>query len=526
MKKYILTIISALALTSCSDFLDRGPQDALSPSTFWITEADATLALTGCYRGFEDSWGIMYRDCTSDNAFSYHLAEGWRTIGDGTMTPGSPGSTFFDFVTINRCNTFLENVGNVSFTTDGLKEAYISEVRFIRAYRYFIMTQLYGDVPLIKNTFATVQESYVPRDSRAVVEDFIITELKELIPGLFDDPTAGHVTKGAGQALLMRMYLYKGMYNEALATAKEIEGYDLLPSFESVFFLENKGSVESIFEYEHLANNASMDLTPFLPNSNGGWSSVVPTQSLVDAFEMANGLTIQEAQANGTYDPKNPYINRDPRLRQTIIYPGQNWEGAIYRSIEVGDSDHPLRENNSTKTGYNFKKYFNNLDQFPNRNFWNTSRSMILFRYAEVLLTIAESNIELNQINDEMYDALDKVRVRAGMPSVDRAKYNTQASLRELVRRERRVEFAFEGLRRYDILRWGIALDVMNGDVFGAKQGEILDAEYENGDKMLNLAGDHFYVETRRYENKHLLYPVPQSAIDKNENLLPNNPGY
>ncbi|MBF0576866.1 RagB/SusD family nutrient uptake outer membrane protein [Dysgonomonas sp. GY617] len=530
MKKYILFLVSVFALTSCSDFLDRAPGDALSPGTFWETENDAKLALTGCYRGFEDSYGIMYRDCGSDNAYNFHRHEGYQAIGDGTMSPGDPGTTaIFSFVTIRKCNEFLENIDRVNFRTEGLKTKYVAEVRFIRAYRHFLLTQWYGDSPLVTKTFATPEEARVGRDPKATVEDFVISELKEIIPSLAEKHSSsetGRIPQGAAQALLMRIYLFKGMYKEAIEVAKAIQGYSLFPSFEGLFLMANRDTNgEAILQYEHIENNLSMDLTPFLPNSQGGWSSVVPLQSLVDNYEMADGSTIAEAKAAGKYDDTNPYVNRDPRLRQTLIYPGQLWEGEIFSSVVSGNADHPTKENNSTKSGYNFKKYFNNLDQFPS-GFWNTGRSIMIFRYAEVLLTLAEAKIELNQLDTEMYDALDKVRTRAGMPAVDRTKYNTQAKLRELVRRERRSEFAFEGLRRYDIIRWGLAHEVMNGDALGCRQGTILDEVLPNGDRKVNLNGANFFVEKRKFADKNIFLPIPQSSIDKNNNLLPNNPGY
>lgn len=524
MKKYIFLLLPFL-LYSCSDFLDRDPKDSLSPSIFWKSESDAKIALTGCYRGYEDSWAIFYRDCGSDNAYNYHRHEGYQAIGDGSMTAGDPGASTFSYTTIRKCNEFLENIDNVPFVDQAKKDAYKSEVRFIRAYRYFIMTQMYGDVPLVTKVLATTTESMVARNPRVEVEDFIISELVSLIPTLLDKPESGRISKSAGQALLMRMYLFKNRYTEAIETAKAIEGHQLYPTYDGIFNLANKGNIESILEYEHLESDMSMDLTPFLPNGNSGWSSVVPIQALLDAYETIDGLTIEEAKAKGTYDETNPFINRDPRLRYTVIYPGQLWENDIYNSITVGDKNHPLKENNSTKSGYNFKKYFDGLSQFPEGNFWDTSRSVILFRYAEVLLTIAESKIELGQLDEEMYSALDKVRTRAGLPAVDRTKYNNQSTLRELLRRERRVEFAFEGLRRWDIIRWGIAKDVMNGDALGTRQGTILDEVYPNGDHKVNLDGTNFYIETRKFEDKNNLNPIPQTSIDKNSKLT-QNPGY
>lgn len=527
MKKYIFLFISVL-LVSCSDFLDRNPGDELSPATFWKTEADAKLALTGCYRTFEDSWGILYWDCGSDNAYNYHRHEGYQALGDGSLSPVDPGATVYSYTTIRKCNEFLENIDNVTFKTEGLKDEYVSEVRFIRAYRYFRMTRAYGDIPLVTKTFADPEESKVKRDARATVEEFIITELKAIIPTLADshsDTDLGRITKNAAQALLMRLYLYSGMYSEAITVAKEIKGHELYPSYEGLFRIANKNCDEIILNYEHIENDLSNDLTPFLPNSAGGWSSVVPLQSLVDTYEMASGKTIEEAKAAGEYDETNPYIDRDPRLRLSILYPGQLWEGNVYSSVMSDNPDNPTKADNSTKSGYNFKKYFIHLDDFPS-GFWNTGRSVILFRYAEVLLTIAEAKIELNQIDNEMYDALDKVRTRAEMPKVDRTKYNSQAKLRELVRRERRVEFAFEGQRRDDMIRWGLGKSVMNGDALGCRRGVVLDETYPNGDHKVKLDGANYFVETRVFADKNNLLPIPLSAIDKNPNLLPNNPGY
>ena len=109
------------------------------------------------------------------------------------------------------------------------------------------------------------------------------------------------------------------------------------------------------------------------------------------------------------------------------------------------------------------------LTQYSDIN--NTGLDMIVFRYAEILLSKAEAMIEKNTDLSDATDLIDLIRERAGMPKVDRAKYNTQAKLRELLRRERRVEFAFEGLRRDDIIRWDIAKDVLNGPIYASNQG-------------------------------------------------------
>ena len=152
---------------------------------------------------------------------------------------------------------------------------------------------------------------------------------------------------------------------------------------------------------------------------------------------------------------------------------------------------------------------------------WNTAMNAIVMRYAEVLLMYAESKIELNQIDASVYEALNSIRTRAGMPEVDKAVYNNQVKMRELVRRERRVEMALEGLRWFDICRWKIGEEVMPGRVYGALLGTV---DPETG--ALNLTDNRIEVETRLFDPaKHYLWPIPQSVIDATP-AIEQNPGY
>lgn len=532
MKKLIYLIALVALFNACGEsFLDTAPHDALSPSTFWKTKKDLDLALTGCYSGFEDGGSLMYRECGSDNAYNNFPWEGWTNIGNGNLSPADPGASYYGFGTINRCNEFLANVDNATTVSEANRAIYKAQVRFIRAYNYYVLTVNYGDVPLITENFASPEEAKVPRDPQATIRKFIEDELAAVIPVLpasYPGSGYGKATKGAAQALLMRYHLYYKNYDKALTTAKSITGYELNSTFEGLFDPANEQNSEVIMSVQYTPDLYSFDYTPFLPNSIGGWSSVVPTQSLVDAFEMADGKTIQEAETAGQYSPANPYIKRDPRLRATIIYSGQVFKGGnVYRSIELSSNDYFNKADNASKTGYNFKKYTTFIDLNPNASYWNMGNDVYIFRFAEVLLTIAEAKIELNQIDNEMYDAIDKVRVRAGMPKVDRAKYADQSSLRKLLQNERRVEFAMEGLRRDDIIRWGIAATVLNGNLMGAKRGTVLATTQPNGDYNVSMTLPANLIESRQFvAPKNNLLPIPQGAIDKNPKLVPNNPGY
>ncbi len=532
MKKIIYLIAIVALFNACSEsFLDTTPHDALSPTTFWKTKKDLDLALTGCYNGFEDGGSLMYRECGSDNGYNNFPWEGWTNVGNGKLTPADPGASYYGFGTINRCNEFLANADNATAVSESDRTIYKAQVRFIRAYNYYVLTVNYGDVPLITENFASPEEAKVPRDPQSTVRKFIEDELAAVIAVLPDSYPArgyGKATKGAAQALLMRYHLYFKSYDKALATAQSITGYTLNPTFEGLFDPANEQNSEVIMSVQYTPDLYEFDYTPFLPNSIGGWSSVVPTQSLVDAFEMADGRTIQEAEAAGQYSSNNPYVKRDPRLRASIIYPGQVFAGnKIYRSIEESSNDYYNKADNASKTGYNFKKYTTFMDLNPNSAYWNMGNDVSIFRYAEVLLTIAEAKNELNQRDKEMYDAMDAIRQRAGMPKVDQSKYATQSSVRKLIQNERRVEFAMEGLRRDDIIRWGIAKDVLNGNLMGAKRGTVLATTQPNGDYNVAMILPANLIESREFiAPKNNLLPIPQNAIDKNPQLEPNNTGY
>lgn len=533
-----MALLCWLGLASCSDFLNTVPGNALSPETFWKTEADIKLAVTGCYEGWESGDNIFYRDCGSDNAFSFHVHEGWQVIGNGGLSSTNTGEERFTYETINKCNDVLQNIDKVEFNDETLQERYRAEVRFLRAYRYFILTTNYGDAPLSLQTYTDIAESRLPRTPKAEVEAFILDELTEAadkLPVSYQGEDCGRVTKGAALAIKMRLLLYQGEYAEALKTAQAIQAlkvYDLFPSYDGLFQLANEGNEEVILDVQYIENDyENWIIGAIMPNGDGGWSSIVPVQALVDAYEMKDGLTIAEAKAQGKYDEVHPFANRDPRLKQTILYAGQNWEGRVFDPLaktievegnEVTNPDYPYSQSNASKTAYSLKKYIAPPSQYA--DIWNTGMNIIVCRYAEVLLTIAEAKIELNQIDDELYASIDAVRRRAGMPDVDRTKYHDQASLRELLRRERRVELAMEGLRRADILRWDIAKDVLNGNVYGCREG-VVDPSVADEDLRATLTGEHFFVEERKFSPHNKFLPVAQSELDLNPKLT-QTPGY
>lgn len=157
VRTYILAGVAALALTSCNDYLTTVPKDAMSPSTTWKTGDDAEKFLVGCYDGWEEGAALLYWDAGSDFAYNNFPWEGFTNIGNGSLSPSSPGWSFYDYTIIGRCNTFLENVDKCVFSSDAVKKDLVAQVKAIRAYNYFRMGFLYGGVPIVK-PFTSAQE--------------------------------------------------------------------------------------------------------------------------------------------------------------------------------------------------------------------------------------------------------------------------------------------------------------------------------------------------------------------------------
>lgn len=543
LKIYILTGVTAM-LTSCSDFLDTIPHDALSPATTWQTEEDAQKFAVGCYDGWEDGGTLLYMDCASDFGYNNFSWEGYRPLGDGSATPASPGNSFYDFKTIRRCNTFMENIDKIEFADAAVKKDLIAQVRAIRAYRYFIMNFMYGGVPII-DSYTSAQEAQVPRDTEAKVKQYVYDELDALIPDLNAKPDArGRIAQGGALAIKMRSALYWGDLARAQKAAQDImalKQYDLENDYSNLFKIAGQDSKEIILAVQYIASVKTLyTIGQMYNNTDGGWSSIVPTQNLIDTYEMSTGLTKEEAGV--AYDPTHPFYGRDPRMAMTVMVPGIKWRGIILNTLDenvpnpskpgemMSNKNYPTKEDNSSKTALTWRKYLDPMYA----DMWKATACPIVLRYAEVLLTYAETTNELTGPSSDVYNAIDRVRNRAGMPTVDRVKYASKEVLRELIRRERGVEFAGEGIRRGDILRWKdnngkmVAETVMNETlkriVGTVSYDETIDP-YKRATINVNADPKAMKVEDRTFKVYQRYLPIPQENIDKNPKLE-QNPGY
>lgn len=547
---YLALIACGGLLSACDDFFDTAPYDQLSPATYWKTEDDARSAVTACYDKWSNpqtgSTDILFADCMSDIAFNYSNASYFKVTGNGSMTQAATVN-YYNYETIRRCNTFLVHAGNITFANEAEKKDLFAQVRTIRAWRYFQMNFWYGGVPLITDLPETADEAKLPRDPEETIRKFVYDELDAAITDLNDKPSQrGRIAKGTALAIKMRAALYWGDLDLAMAAARSIQNlnlYQLDPDYQAMFSIKGQGSTEIIYAMQHVSNTYKFsNMIRMFNNQDGGWASMVPTQNLVDMYEMESGLLPGEPGSG--YDPVHPFAKRDPRLALTIIYPGMDWIGSdgkqrvintLDKSIDGGtNADYMDAADNSSRTGMIWAKYTVPLSQYS-ASLNNENTCPILFRYAEVLLTIAEINVEKNDNFTEALDILDQLRERGGHVAVDRAKYNTQEKLRELVRRERCLELAGEGLRKADLLRWKdqqgkmLAETLMNGALYrmtGTVNVDEPDRDLRATIETPTAENESLRkVEDRVFRPYNRYLPFPQAELDKNPNLKQNE-GY
>jgi len=538
MKK-LLSLTAILALVaSCS--LDTVPHDALSTATFPQKAEDVELLAIGCYDGWTDQTFTVYNDVFSDNGICT-INGNWARYANGTTSHATPGIGWFTYSTITRCNNFLNATkdGDFGFKDPDRLDQLRAEIRFLRAFRYYSLCTAYGDVPLITDVVTTLEEARVKATPENQIADFIISEMDQITADLpIEADEAGRITKGAALALKMRTALHYKYYPTAESAADDIislNAYSLYSEgekpYEELFKEKNEDNSEVILAMKRCMNDyKNQTIIEFCNPADGGWAAFNPTQDLVDAYEMSDGKTVEEAQKAGEYDPVHPFKNRDPRFYATVLYPGADWcthtgVKRIFNTLDeyiddVNNVDHIGDSNNSSKTGYITRKYMNPLTQYTDIN--NTGLDWIVFRYAEVLLAKSEALIEQNKNLDTATILINMVRTRAGMPAVDKSKYSTQETLRELLRRERRVEFAFEGLRRTDLMRWGLTIEKLNGKVYGCPLGTVMmDYNVPETERAVLTLPNTNIVEERHVTNVYMA--IPQSELDYNTNLKQTN---
>ena len=538
MKKNLIYYSAAIVTTitmlfSCND-LDLAPTNKFTDLTYWTSTEKATAVLNMAYSQMFNAHYFFANERLTDN-----LYEGRGNTDEKIITAGQADAALGRFANewrdcysgIKTCHTFLENVDLVPGMDEALKNRMKAEARFIRAYLFFRLTNHYGDVPFFDYNITLQEANTIGRSPMSEVIDFVRRELNEIANTLptrleYSEKDKGRITKAAAMTLLARTYLYENDWaNVASITERIMTGefgqYQLFPSYEGLFLPENEYNSEVILDMGYTLNLRTWsEMYDAIPLSVGGRiNATAPTQELVDDYVMKNGIGIREAGSG--YNENEPYSNRDPRFAATIVYHGYNWKkgdgttSTIY--IRPGSSEDAGVSNldeyagpgqNSTATGYYVRKYFD--PTAPEG--MAAGLNLILMRYADVLLMYAEAKNELGQMNETIWNqTIRPIRERAGFTDASALNYPS-SDIRGVIRRERRTELAFEGLRLFDIRRWSTIETVMNG--------------YPHGAKFAADNTQYIQLDQRRFnKDRDYLFAIPQSQRDINDNLT-QNPGY
>lgn len=480
---YALPVLLAITAGCGKSFLDVPPQGQQPAEEFWKTEADATKAVNAIYANLHEWRQVAFAALAVEDLGSEETEKGSDpndasflsnfdnftvTASDGQVADFWKGQ----YQEVNLCNQVLDSVPKIQMD-DALKNRYLAEAKFVRAYAYFRLVRAYGDVPLRLHTPKGPEEYNLPRTPKAEVWAAIekdLTEAASVLPATYPAKDAGRATKGAALALHAKVAMYQKKWQDVFTYTNQVMGlgYSLFPDYEKLFRIANENSVESVFEIQcqiipgnrDASNSQYSQIQGVKSQQGGGWGFNTPTQALVDAYEQG-----------------------DPRKNATILFRGTiTAEGDSIRNVGINRR-------------FNYKSYVP-FGLFRDGYNEGADQNVRVIRYAEVLLMNAEAANELGN-SGQALSSLNAVRARARagnnaiLPDVTTT---DQAQLRLAIYHERQIELAMERDRFFDVIRQGRGAQVFGPLGFKAGKNELM--------------------------------PIPQVEIDLSSNKLTQNPGY
>lgn len=537
-----ILICSICILFSCTkDALDKKPLSSFTEETVWKDASLVESFVNNTYRiipsGFYYSMTNSLSTLTDENNARANSAA--IAINAGNITPDAlAGLDYWNdsqrgyYKVVTKTNVFFSKIDEAPIDK-AIKSRMIGEMKFIRAYSYFRLISFFGGVPLITKPFGLNDDFLIPRNTYEECLAFALKEFDEaanLLPVTYPAAQKGRITKGAALAMKARALLYaaspqnnttndKAKWQLAANAAKaviDMKQYSLYSDYKSLFLASAMYNSEIIwnrpFNLSIDPENTFVELSQY-PNGYGGFAQVHPLQNIIDDYETING----KIPANDpSYDPQNPYVNRDPRFYATILYDGAPFK---HRSVETflpggQDSNEGSSQPwNSTQTGYYLRKFLDESITNPGGvNIGSTPWTFV--RYAEILLNYAEAMYNLgDEITCREY--INKIRSRqsVNMPPVT----ESGTALLKRLQQERRIELAFEEHRYFDVRRWKIAPQVLN--VPARRMGIV--KNLTTGKKTYTVID----FQQRAFFDRNYLVPIPAYEIQKNPKLV-QNPGY
>ena len=559
---YIVFLFTLLALhTGCSDFLEEVPQGQLSEDQLVNSEEGVEALIiaaystlngqigdaTGAFNAPASNW--TFGDVVSDDAYkggggvgdqnNMHLMEIFAT-NPGVLDLERKWVAMYEGV--SRCNAAIRAVENFEGWDATQKNARLGELRLLRGHFYFDLKKIYNLIPFVDETLIasdelrSVSNTDLTSDQlwQRIEEDFLFAQSN--LPDVQEE--RGRATRGAASAFLAKAYIFQEKWTDAITAADAVinspAGYRLLDNFVNVFEPEFNNSEESIFAIQHSINDGGQIAGGNAPGANssigdrlinpGGPHFAIrgflrPTQNMVNAYRTdANGLPLLDSFNDADLSSAD---NVDPRLDHTIGRPGIPYLGlpTLYDESWARDPD-VYGPYSPKKRVVPFTKPDFTLTVWP----YTHAMNFILIRYADVLLWKAEALVETGDL-EQARQLVNEVRARTATGQVVMAldgstpadnyfvseysmPWTDLETARAAVRMERRLELAHEGHRFFDLVRWGIAEEVMNTYIT------------EEQSKRSYLAGAQFVA------GKHEYFPLPQNQIDLSDGRLVQNPGY
>ncbi|SHL22163.1 Starch-binding associating with outer membrane [Chitinophaga jiangningensis] len=544
---YILLAGSLVSFASCTkDILDKKPTDSINELTVWND-----IGLVGNYVNY------FYSTLQSGYSRNYYLSaatdDGMNGLANDifyvkplTMdaswnATNAPFNGYYTttYQNIRKANDFLAHIDAVPGDSL-LKKQYKNEIHFFRAYYYTELLNYFGDDPITASgavapsglvpgyedalgvVIVEKAQQYgkdtlnIPRSTRRETVDYIIGQLDEIaaslgsLPASYTSP-AGRLNSGVALALKARVLLYAGRFQAAAAAAKvvmDLGKYSLYPDYRTLFTVKN--NQECILSVQH--NNMAKERghtydRDMAVGSMSGFSRSNPTQNLVDDYEMTDGkLPAQSA----LYNSATPYANRDARFYASVAYDGATYRGSVLQTYANG-YDQTNAGFYKTQTTYLVRKACNETFNFLGDATYGSDQNWQYLRYAEILLNYAEAQNEAIGPDATVYNAVNAIRTRAKQPALPAGL--TQDQMRQRIRHERRIEFAFEDQRFWDIRRWHIADQAAYKTIYGAN------IKLSGTTKVY---GTPVLLESRFFELKNYCMPIPYSELQANSNMIQN----
>lgn len=566
-----------MAFSSCSDFLEKTPH-SLTPETYFNTESELQSFLTGVYSPLMQNffYGNYYPTydaggddlsfyqrstlptggaiiCNQSNSSDPNITQLWRVLYEG----------------INRANMLLENADNNTTIAQATRDRVKAEALFLRSFYYFNLVQGWGDVPLRLTSTQSVNGLSLPRTGKQIIYDQIIADITSAIPNLRTADvvsTPGFVTQSAAEGLLARIYLFRAGENKRDAevglpltnSADSIQAYfihardwalkvkqnglhGLVSPYKTVFMdmcsdkYNSTGVRESIWEVEEAGARVSSDQFSGRIGNTIGFGAT-NDYSTIESIKSLKGMAnpgysykfiyaslklfrLYEAEgdtARGNWniaDYEYTYASTtNKEVTGRKYYYGKKPVGLTIAGYTITEDTKAASDANKTRCAAKYRREYEAV--VPKNKNWTPINFPVL-RYSDVLLMIAEADNELSSTpSDLAYECLDSVRTRAHITPMT-GNGLTKDQFRDVIKNERAMEFCFEAIRRWDLIRWGDFYTTMN-----AMDGLVSDAQWGASYKYAQTNGYYKVAKSYNY------FPIPDMEIAVNKAITQNNPGW